>query len=91
MAQSGAKYIVLAGRNPPNQKVSEEIQRINSTEKSIVVMQVDVSDYEQCRNLLQRIESELPPLRGVMHAAGVLTDAVFSNQTWEKYERTLSP
>jgi thioester reductase-like protein len=91
MAQSGAKYIVLAGRNPPNEKVAEEIHRINSNGKNIVVMQADVSDYEQCKSLLQRIESELPPLRGVMHAAGVLTDAVFSNQTWEKYERTLNP
>jgi thioester reductase-like protein len=91
MAQSGAKYIVLAGRNPPNEKVAEEIHRINSTGKSIVVMQSDVSDYKQCNNLIQRIESELPPLRGVMHAAGVLTDATFSNQSWETFERTLSP
>jgi thioester reductase-like protein len=91
MAHSGAKYIVLAGRNPPNEKVAEEIHRINSTANNIVVMQVDVSDYEQCNNLIQRIESELPPLRGVMHAAGVLTDATFSNQSWETFERTLSP
>jgi NADPH:quinone reductase-like Zn-dependent oxidoreductase len=91
MAHSGAKYIVLAGRNPPNEKVTEEIHRINSTGKNIVVMQVDVSDYGQCRNLLQQIKLELPPLRGVMHLAGVLTDAVFSNQSWETYERTLGP
>jgi NADPH:quinone reductase-like Zn-dependent oxidoreductase/acyl carrier protein len=91
MAHSGAKYIVLAGRNPPNEKVTEEIHRINSTGKNIVVMQVDVSDYGQCRNLLQQIKLELPPLRGVMHSAGVLTDAVFSNQSWETYERTLGP
>jgi thioester reductase-like protein len=91
MAQSGAKYIVLAGRNPPNEKVAEEIHRINSNGRSIVVMQSDVSDYKQCKTLLQRIESELPPLRGVMHAAGVLSDATFSNQSWETYERTLSP
>jgi acyl carrier protein len=26
-----------------------------------------------------------------MHSAGVLTDAVFSNQSWETYERTLGP
>jgi acyl transferase domain-containing protein/NADPH:quinone reductase-like Zn-dependent oxidoreductase/SAM-dependent methyltransferase/acyl carrier protein len=91
MAQSGAQNIVLAGRNTPNEKVAEDIHRINSNGKNIVVMQADVSDFEQCKTLVQRIESELPPLRGVMHAAGVLTDAVFSNQSWVTYERTLSP
>jgi acyl carrier protein len=33
----------------------------------------------------------LPPLRGVIHAAGVLDDGVLNEQSWERFERVLSP
>lgn len=57
--------------------------------KHIVVESLDVGDYDQCKSLISRIQSGtldgLPPLRGVMHAAGSLADATFTNQTLETY------
>ena len=35
--------------------------------------------------------SPLPPLKGIIHTAGVLEDASLSKQTWEKFERVFSP
>ncbi len=34
---------------------------------------------------------EMPPLRGIVHAAGVLDDGVLSQQTWPRFETVLGP
>jgi thioester reductase-like protein len=94
MAQSGAKHIALVGRNPPNNRASEEILRLNAKGKNVFCMHYDVGNFDQCKTLLESLKSEdlnLPPLRGIMHAAGVLSDAIYANQSWEKYQATYNP
>ena len=41
--------------------------------------------------LLERIRAELPPLAGVAHLAGVLDDALLSQQDLERFRTTLAP
>jgi acyl carrier protein len=41
--------------------------------------------------LLARIRAELPPLAGVAHLAGVLDDALLSQQSVERFRTTLAP
>jgi acyl carrier protein len=94
MVHSGAKCVALVGRNPPNAKTAAEIQHINSHGKHLFCLQYDIGDFNKCKELLEVLKSDvlgLPPLWGIMHAAGVLSDASFANQTWEKYEKTYHP
>ena len=41
--------------------------------------------------MLERIEGDLPPLGGVIHSVGVLSDGALTNQDWERFERVLWP
>ena len=41
--------------------------------------------------VLARIDTTMPPLRGVIHAAGVLDDGMLAHQSWERFERVLAP
>ena len=41
--------------------------------------------------MLARIDATLPPLGGVIHSVGVLSDGALTNQTWEKFEEVLWP
>ena len=36
-------------------------------------------------SLFQRFDSELPPLRGVVHAAGLVDDALLDKQSWDRF------
>ncbi len=54
-------------------------------------MSADVSDESEVAKLLERIRTELPPLAGVAHMAGVLDDALLSQQSRERFRRTLAP
>jgi len=54
----------------------------------VVVIQTDVSEEEQVARVLEHIARALPPLRGVIHAAGTL-DGVLLQQTWERFVKVM--
>src|SRR5262249_10681902 len=46
---------------------------------------------EDVARVLHEVAGTLPPLRGVVHAAGVLDDGVLVQQTRERFARVLGP
>ena len=50
------------------------MQRLEAAGTQVVVAQADVADREAMRRLFAEIQTSLPPLRGVVHAAGVSGD-----------------
>ena len=50
-----------------------------------------VEDEGQVAELLGTIRTELPPLAGVAHLAGVVDDALLPQQTLERFRTTLAP
>ncbi len=55
------------------------------------VFTADVGDEAEVAALLERIRAELPPLAGVAHLAGVLDDALLSQQDLDRFRKTLAP
>jgi acyl transferase domain-containing protein/NADPH:quinone reductase-like Zn-dependent oxidoreductase/thioester reductase-like protein/NADP-dependent 3-hydroxy acid dehydrogenase YdfG/SAM-dependent methyltransferase/acyl carrier protein len=96
MVGSGARHVVLVGRNPPGEYANSVIDALNSVENggNVQTLQCDVGDYIQCKAMLEEISRpgrNLPMLRGIMHAAGVLSDGSYDDQTWEKYSAAFNP
>jgi NAD(P)-dependent dehydrogenase (short-subunit alcohol dehydrogenase family) len=92
MLSSGARWIVLVGRSLPSQAAQEFISSWNEEGGEVVVMQGDVGDFRSCVSILEQIvRTGLPPLRGIMHAAGVLSDNLLINQSVESVEFVLRP
>jgi len=48
-----------------------------------------VADEARLCGVLETIRSTMPPLRGVIHAAGVLEDGLLAEQDWEHFSRVL--
>lgn len=91
MLTQGAKYIVLVGRSKPQEKGEELLKIWKSEGYHVQAWQVDVGDIKQCADFIKRIKdpaSGLPPIRGIMHCAGTLSDGTIPNQTWDKFEHT---
>jgi acyl carrier protein len=57
----------------------------------IRVVQADVSRSVEMEPVLADIARTMPPLRGVVHAAGVLEDGVLLRQDWERFRAVLAP
>jgi len=91
MAEHGAGHLVLAGRRGVTPATEAKIRAITQTGAEVSVFQVDISKPEQTARMLAEIEQTLPPLCGIMHAAGVLDDGVLIEQTPERYAKVLEP
>ncbi|MDY7232539.1 type I polyketide synthase [Hyalangium rubrum] len=91
MAERGAKHLVLLGRKDPSDSGREAIATLGQAGVKVTVLRADVSKQEDVAEVLAHIHQHLPPLRGVVHAAGVLDDGVLLRQSWERFTRVFAP
>ena len=91
LADNGAGAIVLNGRRDPDPEAEEAITALRGRGARVEVELADVTDSAAIDAMLERIDAKLPPLGGVIHSVGVLSDAALTNQTWDSFERVLSP
>ncbi|WP_257460230.1 type I polyketide synthase [Archangium lipolyticum] len=92
MAEQGAGHLVLVGRDTaltPEQQAS--VAALEATGARVRVARADVSDRTQLAQVLSEIARGGPPLRGILHAAGVLDDGVLMQQTVERFRRVMAP
>ena len=87
----GAGTIVLNGRRPPDEDAQEAIRALEERGATIRVELADVSDADAVDEMLTRMDAELPPLAGVIHSVGVLSDGALTNQSWDRFETVLWP
>ena len=91
LADRGAATIVLNGRREPDPAAEETIRTLRERGVTVEVELADVSDPGAVDRMLARMDRELPPLGGVIHSVGVLSDAALTNQSWESFETVLRP
>ena len=91
LADHGAGAIVLNGRRPPDAQAEEAIGGLRERGATVQVELADVTDAAAVDEMLARMDATLPPLGGVIHSVGVLSDGALSNQSWERFERVLWP
>ncbi|MCV7223754.1 type I polyketide synthase [Mycolicibacterium elephantis] len=92
LAQLGAGHIVLTSRRMPDAEAQRAIADIMERHRcQIDTFTADVGEEAQVVELLQRIRAELPPLAGVIHGAGVLDDALLTQQDVERFRTVLAP
>lgn len=92
LASRGAGTLVLSGRSAKlTEEASLAIDRLKESGVSIHVIPVDVADVHAVNETVQRISNELPPLRGVVHAAMVLEDRLLVDLDRETLQRVLRP
>ena len=91
LANRGAGAIVLNGRRAPDVAAEETIRALRERGVTVEVELADVADADALDRMLERMERRLPPLAGVIHSVGVLSDGALTNQTWERFEQVLRP
>ncbi len=91
LADHGAGAIVLNGRRDPDAEAQAAIDALGARGVRVEVELADATDAEAIDRMLERIDATLPPLGGVIHSVGVLSDAALTNQTWASFEQVLWP
>ncbi len=79
MAQRGARHLVLLGRSKPTPWATGIVHQLQHEGIEVIIEHADVSDTTQLKNVFKKIELNMPTLRGVIHAAGLLDDGSLLN------------
>ncbi|WP_462203180.1 SDR family NAD(P)-dependent oxidoreductase [Frankia sp. CcWB3] len=90
-AERGAGAVALLGRSLPSAEAAARIEAIRAGGTRVRTFAVDVADAAALDATLTRLRGEMPPLRGVVHAAGLLDDATILRLRPEQIERVLAP
>ncbi len=91
LVERGARQLALLGRRAPTPQAQARIEDLERSGAHVLAMACDVTRAEPLRRALERIEAEAGPLRGVIHSACVLDDAVIARMDPGRIERVLAP
>ena len=92
MAQEGAHYLVLVGRT--GAKTAEAHQAVRELQSQGVIVKAiaaDIGQENDVVSLLADLRHSMPPVRGVMHAAAALDDALLVNLDKAQLLRVMAP
>ncbi|HYB81373.1 MAG TPA: SDR family NAD(P)-dependent oxidoreductase, partial [Mycobacterium sp.] len=95
LAAHGARHLVLTGRRSPSDAAQQRIDALREQHGCEVrVIAADVANPHDVARLLATVQAELPPLAGIVHAAGEIgttplqtlddaeVDRVFAGKVW---------
>ena len=93
LIDGGAGAVVLNGRRPPTVAEEEAIRKLGAGGTEVRVEIADVTDEDAVSRLVRGIgaDSRLPPLGGVIHSVGVLSDGSVANLDWNRFGAVLWP
>lgn len=92
LVQEGATHLVLTGRSELSETSRGKLQGISQNNSiQTVYLKADMARFEDVDSLFQFVDSQMPPLAGIFHVAGVLEDRVLDKQDLESLRKVFSP
>ncbi len=91
LIQAGAKNIILLSRQKPREEVKKQIDALCQNGVTVLALQGDVCNREELSEVIFYISNSMPPLKGVVHAAGTICDKLLTQLEWGDCEYVLNP
>lgn len=91
MAERGARHLVLVARSAPSSQAQSVLDELRAQGVQCITRQVDMGEEQQVRQMLADIADELPPLRGIIHAAGLLENGLLVHLDEARFRRVMPP
>ncbi|MGK5091093.1 SDR family NAD(P)-dependent oxidoreductase [Deltaproteobacteria bacterium TL4] len=86
----GARSLILSGRREMDKVQQQHLEDLEHQGVQITFIQSDVSDQDSVAGVLNHIQANLAPLRGIIHAAGTLDNAMLHRMSWEQFTKVQS-
>jgi len=90
LADRGARHLLLLGRSAPESETLQALEPLRLLGVGVRCAQADIADAAQLDSALQGLGTEHPALGGVVHAAGVLEDALLGDLDDDLVRRALA-
>lgn len=87
----GAKNLIIMCRKEPSKRAQEIMEKLIKSGVNINIVYGDVCDRQSLKKCLNEVNGNMPEVRGVIHAAGVLKDKMLVSSNWSDFETVLNP
>jgi acyl transferase domain-containing protein len=87
LVERGARHLILLGRRPADEAAARAVRELEASGATVHTPCADISDPDQTQMVLR--DGGRPPIRGVVHAAGVFEPAPVADLTWKDFRRIL--
>jgi NADPH:quinone reductase-like Zn-dependent oxidoreductase/acyl carrier protein len=92
LAEQGAGHLVLVSRSgAATAEQRAAVAGLSAKGAQVTVAKADVAQRAELERILSEIAASGTPLRGIIHAAGVLDDGMLVQQTPARFRRVLAP
>jgi acyl transferase domain-containing protein/acyl carrier protein/NADP-dependent 3-hydroxy acid dehydrogenase YdfG len=91
LVDGGARHVALLGRRAPDEEARRRIMALEQAGAEVVTIQADVAALGPMATALEALRRRMPPLRGVIHAAGVLDDATLLRTERSQLRAVMAP
>jgi myxalamid-type polyketide synthase MxaB len=90
LVSAGARHLILAGRHGASEETHSAIEEMKLRGASIQIVQGDVSNPVDTAAMIDACQ-RMASLRGVIHAAGILREALVSKQSADSFASVMAP
>jgi acyl carrier protein len=92
MVDQGARHLVLLQRSElPSGKAIDAVKALEGAGAQVHLLAANVADSGELDRKLGALLPSLPPLRGVVHAAGILDDGILLQMSEERFANVMAP
>lgn len=92
LAEQGAGHLVLLSRRGSEApEAAAAVAELEAAGAKVHIKACDVADAASLKLIIDEIGRELPPLRGIVHAAMVLDDGLIHNLDAARFNKVLKP
>ena len=79
LSGKGAKNIALVSRSGLKETTQQSIEIMKANNMKVAVLKADFSNFEQAQACISTIETAMPKVHTIIHAAAVLADSLFQD------------
>ncbi|AUB35345.1 Non-ribosomal peptide synthetase component F [Nostoc flagelliforme CCNUN1] len=90
MVEQGARHLMLTGRKQASAEVLQAIAQMENLGAKVAIAQADVAHWSDMVRVFEEIKTSMPPLGGIIHAAGMLHDGILRQQEWKSFEQVMA-
>lgn len=90
--EKGAKNLILMSRSgAKNDDAKEAWDRMRKAGANVMEAKCDVGNYDQVKNIIDEANRNMPPIKGIIHSAMVLDDAIIPDMTHDRFMKAIRP
>jgi acyl transferase domain-containing protein/acyl carrier protein len=90
LVKLGARHVVLLGRSGITDLIQEQwIIELKQQGVEIQIYHIDIASPDALNRVLETLRKRMPPIKGIIHAAGVVSDSLLLQQDWTDFHTVM--